>query len=276
MLDIKVDTIEFAPALAKLQAISADKWPRIIADATNETAYYVLNKYKQQLPQYLDRPTPWTVNSMYVKRATPSDLDGSVQWKNTNGNNSAGQYLQPETFGGNRAQKPFERALQTQGLMPQGYVAVPTEHAPIDSFGNVPPAFLNQVLNYLKANPQAIAAKQIKKLRGLSTKNFIKGVAKAALNREKLAAKEARARAKALKFFTVIKGQGGNPLPSGIYERLNAFGHGFSASIKRIFVFAPTAKYTVSFPFEEIGTKATLDKFPIKLDEAIAKALAKK
>lgn len=271
-----VFTVDFDPKkmIDQLDKVSPDKWSKILSDAQNETGFYVLAKYKKEMSNYIDRPVPYTINSMYLKKATGPNLEASVQWKDSSSNSiSAGHYLQPEVFGGNRSQKKMERALQAKGLIPNGWVAVPTKDAPKDSYGNVPNSFINQILSFLNANTDYQSNQQIKKLRKLSTVNLIKGVAKAAVNQSKLAAREKRAAQKAQKYFTAIKGRKGNPLPSGIYERTNAFGVGIGASIKRIFNFVPIASYKVTFPFYDIGTQAAQSKFPSKLDEAIQKAL---
>lgn len=270
-LDVKVD-FQVKQAIDKLNAVAADKWPDILQEATNETAFYVLNKFKQQMPNYIDRPTPFTLNSMFVKKANVNNIDASVQWKDWTGSGSipAGKYLTPEVYGGARKQKRFEKALQNAALMPAGYVAVPTKDAPIDNYGNVPGGYITQILSYLKANPDFTQNRQVAKLKKISTGSLLKGIGKAAFNRQALAEKEAKARSRLRKFFAVISGRNGNPLPSGIYERVNMT---LGSAIKRVFDFVPVATYKVTFPFYDIGTSAANDKFPSKLNEAIAKRL---
>lgn len=266
--------VDFNPEsfLSQLKEVAPENWPQILSDASNQTGYYVLNKYQQQMNNYLDRPVPYTLNSMYLQKSTPSTLAASVQWKDSSGGNiSAGKYLQPEVFGGSRGQKKFERALQAKGLIPNGFVAVPTDKAPLDSYGNVPGSYFVQILSAIGANPAFVQNKQIKKLRKLSSVNLIKGVAKAALAYKAIQAKEARAKARAQKFFVVVKGDG-NPLPIGVYERTSL---DVGSIVVRVFNFVPTANYRTSFPFYDIGTAAAQAKFPEKLDEAIQTALGK-
>ncbi|MGZ6477673.1 MAG: hypothetical protein ACXWQE_00145 [Bdellovibrionales bacterium] len=266
--------LEFDPKIFidQLKELAPDKWQKILSDASNETGFYVLNKYKQQMPNYIDRPTPFTLNSMFVKKSKPTTLDTSVQWKDWTGSGSipAGKYLTPEAFGGQRRQKRFERALQAKGLIPAGWVAVPTKDAPKDSYGNVPGGYITKILSYLGASPDYQQNRQINRLKKMSTVNLIKGVAKTAMNFKAVQAKEDRAKKRAQKFFAVIKGRRGNPLPSGIYERANMT---LGSAIKRVFNFVPIATYRVSFPFYEIGTEAANSKFPSKVAEAVEKSL---
>lgn len=272
-LDVKIES-DLKKAFPALAAVSLSQWPKILQSASNETGFYVLNKFKQQMPHYIDRPTPFTVNSMFVKKATGNNLVTSVQWKDFTGSGSipAGKYLTPEVYGGARKQKRFEKALQAAGLLPSGYVAVPAKGAPVDSYGNVPGGYINQILSYLKANPDYTQNRQVTRLKRMSTGSLIKGIASAVVGHSKLAAKESAARKRGKKFFAVIRGKDGNPLPSGIYERVNFT---LGSGIKQVFAFVPVATYKVTFPFYDIGTKAAIDKFPEKLNEAIAKALSK-
>lgn len=274
MFKINVES-QLPKALEKLKAVDKAAWPGILAEASNETGFYVLAKFKQQLPQYIDRPTPFTLNSMFVKKASRSNPDASVQWKDWTGSGSvpAGKYLQPEVHGGPRRPKRFERALQASGLMPQGYVAVPTKDAPRDAYGNVPGGFITQVLSYLKANPDFMQNRQVNRLKKMGTGKLLKGVFKTATNYEKVKAREERARKKKPKFFSSIQGQNNNPLPSGVYERVDM---AMGSAIRRIFSYVPVATYRVSIPFYDIGKQAADKKFPEKLDQAIQKSLAKK
>ncbi len=274
IFNVKVES-DLSKMFWQLGAVDSTQWPGLLAEAANETGFYVINKYKQQMPSFIDRPTSWTLNSMYLKKASSKNVEASVQWREFSGSGSgtsAGKYLQPEVFGGNRHQKRFEKALEAAGLMPKGYVAIPTAQAPRDGFGNVPGSFIVAVLSYLKANPDYASNRQVAKLSKMSTKNLVKGIFKTAVNFDKVKAREQNAQAKKKKYFAIIKGKNGATLPSGIYER-RAFASG--SGIQRIFIFEPYAKYKVSFPFEKIGADAARDKFPDKLTAAIAKAIYK-
>ncbi len=270
-VEIDIDS-EVKKALATLDTVSERQWPFIFQVALNDTARDVLKVYQTAMPYYIDRPVPFTINSMFVKLATKQNLNATVQWKEFTGSGSipAGKYLTPEVYGGPRRQKRFEKALQAAGLIPSGWVAVPTKDAPIDSYGNVPGSYITQILSYLGANPDFQSNRSVKKLKKLSTGALLKGIAKALLDQER-AQKDSRQRRRLQKFFTVINGKDNNPLPSGIYERVNMT---LGSAIKRVFDFVPVATYKVSFPFFDIGTDAANSAFPKRLTDAIAKAIA--
>lgn len=269
MVDLKIDS-QLPDALKKLEGISQDKWPSILSYAANQTGYYVVNKYKQQMPSFIDRPVPFTVSSLYLKPAKPSNLAATVQWRDfADKGTSAGKYLKPEVEGGTRPQKKFERALSFAGILPGGWFAIPTKDAPIDSYGNVPASLYNQILSYLRANPDSMQNRRVEKLRSQGFTKFVKGAAKAALNYEKMKKAEDRKRAKQMKFFAVSP-DGNNPLPPGIYERVNLFG----GAIRRLFNFvSKPPQYKATFPFDKIGTDAANQKFPEKLQEAIQRSM---
>lgn len=268
MIEIQVNS-EIAKALDMLKGVAKDKWPSILAYATNQTGYYVLNKYKQQMPSFIDRPIPFTVNSIYLKPANKTRVEASIQWREFAGSGtSGGKYLRPIVEGGARRLKKFEKALQGAGLMPRGMVAVPTKDAPLDQYGNVPGALYTKILSYLRANPDGLQNRSVQKLKRMKTKNLFKGIAKTALNYQKVQAAEEKKKKKNAKYFTVISGRG-NPLPPGIYERVNLFG----GAIRRLFNFVTETSYHVTFPFERIGREAAQAKFPEKLGEAIERSL---
>jgi hypothetical protein len=231
-LDINLDGHK--AILDRLSAVEEKNWQRILADASTETAFYVRNKVRKQMPEYLDRPKPFTVNSIYVEKGKSRDAEASVLWRKPAGGNSGGRYLIPTVEGGDRRVKGFERSLQSAGLMPPGDVAVPTKDAPKDAYGNVPSSFILKVIAALKFNPSGSKYKNDKRA-----------------------------------FFVVVKRQGRGLTP-GIYERRYA---ALGGSIRRIFGFFSRAVYKQTFPFYDLGRKAAEEKFPEKLEQAIQKQI---
>lgn len=232
MISISIDA-NLKSTIDKLTAVSVAQWPLILSNAANETAYYVLNKIRQQMPSFIDRPTPYTLNSMFVDKATPAKLEASVQWKDRQ--RSAGQYLKPEVFGGDRKLKGFETALISARLMPQGYHAVPSKDAPLDAYGNVQRGLYNRILSALRSNPDAVLTKKRR-----STKS--------------------RAQ------YVVIMPNSGRNLVPGIYQRS---GRG----LLRLFAYVSRTTYREQFPFYDIGAQAAQAKFPDKLAAALDQAL---
>jgi hypothetical protein len=101
-----------------------------------------------------DRPKPYTLNSLFLQKATPERLVARVWLKDDLASSNAGtpatDYLRPHIEGGTRGQKYFERALQTVGAMPQGTYAVPGRGAELDAWGNPSRSLILRILSQLR------------------------------------------------------------------------------------------------------------------------------
>lgn len=277
LVDFKIDT-NIATALERLKGVESEKWPGIIQKAANETGYYAVNKIKKEMPSFIDRPRPFTVNSFYLNPAgnRRGSTEAVLQWRdNAEKGTSAGKYLKPIVEGGNRNQKRFEAALTRAGYLPSGWVAVPTSDAPLDVNGNVPGPYITQILSYIRANPDALSNRRIAQLSRQSVSKLVKGYAKALTNLEKLEKREAKKKAKAARFVVLIQGRNGWTLPSGIYQRTTAASKN-GTSFRRVFTFVSKATYRKTFPFYDLAEQAVRSKFADKLNEAITNSLAKK
>jgi hypothetical protein len=239
-LDIKTDNLK--EIQSQLEGIDKRHWPKILSGATTETAFYVRNKLRKEMPSHIDRPKPYTLNSIFVDKGRPreKDVEATVLWKNSMGN-SGGKYLKPLVEGGDRHAKGFEKLMIAKGFMKAGMKAVPSDDAPKDAFGNVPGSFIVKVLSWLR-------------------------VLRDPLQNRAIGDKAKKITAKTMEFFVVTDQKGA--LSPGIYQRKRFAS--FSA-VRRIFAFVRTTSYKKSFPFYDIGRKAAAEKFPEKLDEALTR-----
>lgn len=139
---------------AKRYLASTDKQARFaLALAMTKTAVDARAEIRQQLPKIIDRPTPYTLNSMYVRKATRARLEAEVGFKD-NFQSAPGQskhYLMALINGGDRRTKRFEGRLILTGKMNRGERLVPTRFADIDRFGNVSRGQITKILSQLKA-----------------------------------------------------------------------------------------------------------------------------
>ena len=98
----------------------------------------------------LDRPTPTTLNSLFLKAATkakPARVYFKDSW--TSGI-PADTYLQQAVFGGVRPHKRFEKSLIAQGIMKSGQYALPSKSF-LNQYGNVSRGTMTKVLSGLGA-----------------------------------------------------------------------------------------------------------------------------
>lgn len=139
----KIDTSDFDAALARLVQ---QQLPYAGSVALNKTANAVLDAERGTMQGVFDNPTPFTLNSLRVKRATKSDLVAEVRFKDaTSGNRSAEKYLTPEVLGGNRRVKGIELLLRSRGLLDAGSYLVPASTAKLDANGNLMRSQYNQI-----------------------------------------------------------------------------------------------------------------------------------
>ncbi len=114
---------------------------------------------QHEMQDSLDRPTPFTLNSLkLVKRATVADPSAVLDFKDVaGGTRPASSYLRWQVEGGQRRLKAFERALRSviPALGAEGYVLVPGKGAKLDEYGNVSRGQIVAILSYFRAFQEA-------------------------------------------------------------------------------------------------------------------------
>lgn len=251
MIKFGLQTKGVEKALAMLEVVAPKQIPFIVAVAMTETARDVEFVVKRAIQTDVDRPKPYTINSLTSTRATKQKLEAVVAWRDSLSRDSitgfasekgtqGGKYLRPIAEGGSRPLKRSESALRRQGLLPVGYYLVPGRDAKLDSYGNVPGSVYTQMLSALRA---------------FSEKGYV-------------ANRTAKSQAKrSLPLWFAIKPGDKTRLAPGIYKRKGT-------KRELIFAMVRTPKYHVSFPFEGISRRTALERLPIQFNKAIDKALA--
>lgn len=122
-----------------------------VATALTKTAVLVREAERREMRDVFDRPTPYTLNSLYVKPATAASGEAAVGVKNdTAAGRSAVAWLKWHIRGGLRRLTGFERALVKAGAMDGGDRAIPAAYAKLDAFGNMSRGQMAQVLSQLR------------------------------------------------------------------------------------------------------------------------------
>ena len=118
--------------------------------AANEIGVAVLADIKAGIQKSFDRPTQWTMNAFYLKKATKADPTAFIGIREFagKGGTPAWKYLTPETDSGARNMKRFERALSS---LSGGQFAVSTSKTPLDQYGNMSRGAITQMLSQLNA-----------------------------------------------------------------------------------------------------------------------------
>lgn len=216
---------------ANLTRLSSKQWAFTTAIAMTRTGVRIKGAEQDTMRRVFDRPTDFTVNSVYLSPATPSKLEAEVFFKDwAPKGRAAGKYLLPQVHGGERELKGFERALQHAGWLPPGRFLVPASGAALDSHGNVSRGLIVKILSQLGANPSG--ANETLKLRKRRNATQQRG-----------------------RYFYGDPGHHGR----GIWERIS---FAFGSAVNPIFIEVrkrPT--YTVRFPFFDVGERVAGEAF---------------
>ncbi len=103
--------------------------------ALNRVADFAKIALQVEMNRVFDRPKPFVINSLFIKRSTKTNLTATIFHSD-----KVAPYLDAEIVGGPRQEKRFEILLGND-------VLVPTSHTPRDAYGGVSRAFIAKVLS---------------------------------------------------------------------------------------------------------------------------------
>lgn len=211
--------------------------PVATANALNSTAFKVKDMNVVEMKRVFDRPTRFTLNSLYVYRATVANLTARVFLKE---NNPGKHYLRPEIFGGRRLPKPFEEALRTKGFLPAGMFAVPGSAAQLDAFGNMSRGQIVKILSALGAAERTA---------GYSANRTQRSI---------------RRRRKQLGQYFV--GKPGGRLPLGVWQ---SFRFASGSAVKPILIFVSEPHYKQRYNFAGVSASTASKAFPYFFEQEL-------
>lgn len=257
-LTISVDS-DLPRLLAYTGAVSRSMRP-LVAQAMTHGARKAEAAIKAQAPRYIDRPTRWTMNSIFVKPATAAQLKTAVGFKDYAVKGTpAAKYLEPMVSGKRRGPKASENLLRRSQVIPPGSYITPTGVTPLrlDQYGNISGARMVQVLSRLKSLREA---------------GYTANVSKSRRSQSKRSQGD---------YFT---GQPGG-LPYGIYARLGKKpkgtggpggkgGRGITSNLPRGFhtvfnVVRQAPKYNATFPADRILGRTFASTYASKLERLL-------
>lgn len=145
---------DFDKAISEINGIAQKQLPFATALALTNTAKDVKAGLVREMARVFDRPTKFTLNSLYIKPAKKRDTNISAEvylkdevFKGT----PASKYLAAQIDGGQRKHKRFEILLINRGLMGKDEYAMPGQGVKLNAYGNVSPAIINKVLSNVGA-----------------------------------------------------------------------------------------------------------------------------
>ena len=230
--------------------------PFAMALALTRSAMQAKQYLRGEMKKRFDRPTNYTLNSLYVRPATKRNLAASVEIKDTaatSKGNAAAKFLSPQIEGGSRAMKGFELGLS--GLT-GGMFAMPSKQAPLDQYGNLSLGQIRKIRSRLQsasgpgydANIGERTRKQLRK--------------KGLLNYQTRGKHPATS-----DYFIAMSKRSKAPL--GVYQFLG------SHRVKPVLIFTDNApNYRQRFPFSDLVVLSVDATIAPNLDAAMAQAMA--
>ena len=120
-----------------LSRIQRKQIPFATSVAINDTAFGLQKQIKRQMPQKLDRPTPWTVSGVLVRKSKKTDLEAFVYMAGARGlpkeSADRNQYIKYQVNGGTRHPKKTK-------------IPVPTKNLKLNKYGNMPKGKVKSLL----------------------------------------------------------------------------------------------------------------------------------
>lgn len=228
--------------LDKLGEVQRRQLPFATAMGLNAVAEKIRLGELAVMRQRFDRPTQYTLNSLFIRRASKSKLAAEVNIKDSAYKAApAANWLNSEIVGGDRRQKRSERALSQVGM---GRYWTPGPGAVLDGYGNVSRGFIVKMLSALRAfGEQGYMANR---------------------------SKSKRSQRKARNFDIFVGAPDGEP--AGVWQRV-AMGHG-SALKPLMWIHNEAPAYRVRFPFEKIAANIYRAHAPTEFEKALREALA--
>ncbi len=173
---------DFSDAIAHLDDVQQKQVPFAAVTALNHLAAEVVAAEKDEMQSVFAAPTPWTLNSLFVRQyARKDDLAAVVDFKDGSKGRSAGKYLAAQIHGGARRTKAVESFFIGKELMPAGYHIVPADGARLNQHGNITLAAYRAMVKGVADGTHFALSKRRGKLRAGLYKRSRKGRVRALL-----------------------------------------------------------------------------------------------
>jgi hypothetical protein len=231
---------DFIRARAKLSDLAENQIPFAASQAANRLAKIGLADVQAEMQRVFDRPKPFTIRGFYARLGTKRDPHGEILARSyASKGTPAGKYLLPETLGGERHLKRFERALGFRA----GEVefTIPGRGAPLDQYGNITQGQINKILAALGAAETHSGYKANSRTRGRTARGDT--------------------------YFLAHSKQDGSLL--GVWKVVST-GH-----VEPVLIFSKTApRYSIRFRFGSVVMQSVKKNSAQVFDEELSKAIA--
>lgn len=192
----------------------------------------------RQLPKYFDKPTRWTLNSIFLKMADKNDAKPTAM---VFIKNQSRAHMLHHIEGSGRPEKGYEYLLRQKGILRgSNQFTVPAKRLKLDSYGNIGMAKINRIMSGVGAQLDTY-----QNTTSASTKRNAGRVG-----------------------YVVIRKEDRPLLKSGIYE-VNTAG----ARLQPVLLFVKKTVYKRRLPFFEVVEDAAYDAMPAAIETAINRVM---
>lgn len=223
--------------------------PLAIAKALTFTAKAVQRELQAEMGRVFDRPTRFTLNSTYIKAATPQTLEARVKIKDEALKAlPAIKWLSPQIYGGYRGPKRSEMLLRSRGILGADEFIVPGAAARLDAHGNMSRGQMQQILSRVGASRDALsdAYGRVRKAKGQAYSET----------------------------YFYLREPHGRLRARGIYRRVIFPGTGLS-KVEPVLMFVKRPRYRRRFDFFRIAEQTFQMRYPLQLKIELERAIRK-
>lgn len=111
---------------------------------------------QKEIGNVFNNATPWIKNSVFITPAHISNLEAVVGIKDKGVRATPAHYLREHLAAGARGNKPMEKAMRSMGILPPGWLAVPSKNGvQRDAYGNVSKTTLARILRAISQKKTA-------------------------------------------------------------------------------------------------------------------------
>ena len=151
-----VQSVEFDldHMIGKIDRLQYLEVPYAASVAVNRVAVLAKDAIRAEMPRAFDRPVPFTLNSLYMKASSKTNLEAEVGLRDfAPKGNPASKYLAPQIYGGPAYATRFQKSLRFNGILAPNRYAIPTQsdNLRVNQYGNVSPGMYTEILYKLKA-----------------------------------------------------------------------------------------------------------------------------
>lgn len=113
----------------------------------NNTAFMIRQELANEIKGIYRNPSPFTISSFYVKKATPTNHQAVISTKEISKGTNPANIHTPNIKGEQRKKKGFEIRLDNEGVMAPKNFFVPTKDFPKNKFGQPNRKAINKILS---------------------------------------------------------------------------------------------------------------------------------